>query len=263
GLTEQNLQGKLVEVKDDLAKFAVTGTAAGIELGALVKLTIETTGHFDLKKKRLTWLEWKQKDEREQGPASPAGRVEVKTTVERSAVDTPETLSDVALVSVPQGSDEPPAHMTQVQLVEPKGRYDLTHGREWTLVGQTEEHTILRLMERGDFVAQVTITPWQSAEKGKHMDPEKFRDTMAGTPGWEMEKELQAGEVPAEGGRWIYRVSALGQLDGASVMQNFYLVAGPNGEQVVLVFTLTAKQAERLGSRDLALAGSIDFPKKK
>jgi len=112
-------------------------------------------------------------------------------------------------------------------------------------------------------VAQATITPWQPADRGKHLDPEKFKELMERTPGWEMEKELQAGEVPAEGGRWIYRISALGQLDGSSVMQNFYLIAGPNGEQVVLVFTMTPKQAERLGSRDLSLAGSIDFPKKR
>ena len=54
-----------------------------------------------------------------------------------------------------------------------------------------------------------------------------------------------------------------GKLEGANVVQNFYLIASPNGEQVVLVFTMTPKQAERLGSRDLSLAGSLDFPKKK
>jgi hypothetical protein len=263
GLTEQNLVGKLVEAKGDAAKITIGGSASGIDLGAMVKSTIEATCQFDLKSKRLTHVEWKQTDEREQGPASPASTLQVTTTVQRALIETPESLSDVALVSVPEGNAEPPAHVTQVQLTDPKGRFDLTHSREWTLVGQTEEHVVLRLMERGDFVAQATITPWQPDDKGKHMDPGKFREMMAQTPGWEMDKELQVGEVPAEGGRWIYRVSALGQLDGSNVMQNFYLIAGPNGEQVVVVFTMTPKQAERLGSRDLSLVGSIDFPKKK
>jgi hypothetical protein len=84
------------------------------------------------------------------------------------------------------------------------------------------------------------------------------------TPGWEPEKELQAGEVPGGGeGRWVYRVSLLGKADGVAVLQNFYLVAGPNGDQVVVAVTLAPKKAEQLGSRDLALAGSIDFPTKK
>lgn len=263
GLTEHELTGKLVAVKDNVATIAVTGTASGIELGAMVKLTIDTTCHFDLNAKRLTRVQWKQKDEREQGPASPASTVEVTTTVQRAAVAVPETLSDVALVSVPEGVKDPEAYLTQVHYTDAKSRFDLVHSRDWILVGQTEDHVVMRLMDRGDFVAQVTISPWESADKGKHMDPDKFRELMAKTPGWEMEKELQVGEVPSEGGRWVYRISAQGQLDGSAVMQNFYLIAGPNGEQVVLVFTMTPKQAERLGSRDLSLAGSVDFPKKK
>jgi hypothetical protein len=263
GLTEHSLQGTLIELTEDAARFTVAGTASGIDLGAMVKSTIDATCCFDRKTKRLTRVEWKQKDERDQGPASPASTVDVTSTMQRSLIDAPDTLSDVALVSVPDGSAEPPAHMTQVQLTDPKSRFDLTHAREWTLVGQTDEHVILRLMERGDFVAQATITPWESADKGKHMDPEKFRDMMAKTPGWEMEKEVQVGEVSSDGGRWMYRVSATGQLDGSNVLQNFYLIAGSEGEQVVIVFTLSPKQADRLGSRDLSLAGSIEFPKKK
>ncbi|HZT78790.1 MAG TPA: hypothetical protein VFA26_01100, partial [Gemmataceae bacterium] len=157
------------------------------------------------------------------------------------------------------GLEKPPQSMTDLSYADPKDRFVLVHGREWQLVGQTEEHTVLRLMERGDFVAQVTITPWDKAEKGKHLTPEQFKEAMAKTPGWEVEKEVQAGEVPADGGKWAYRLSALGKLDDVPVMQNFYLIAGPNGDQVVLVFTMAPKQADRLGSRDLALAGSIEF----
>ena len=128
--------------------------------------------------------------------------------------------------------------------------FELVHGREWQPVGRTDDHFVLRLMERGDFVAQVTITPWTKAEPGKHMAPEAFAEEMGHTPGWNMDRELQASDVRADEGRWIYRISALGTLDGAHVMKNFYLVAGPGGEQVVLVFTMTPKQADRLGSRE-------------
>jgi hypothetical protein len=117
----------------------------------------------------------------------------------------------------------------------------------------------MRFIDRGDFVAQVTITPWSKAEKGKHLSADAFRDAMNATPGWEVEKELQAAEVPSDGGRWIYRISALGQLDGSKVMQVFYLVAGPDGEQVVLMFTLTEKQVDRLGTRDLSMAANVEF----
>jgi hypothetical protein len=262
GMTDQTLVCKLEEVKEQTARVSVTGAATGIDLGALVKLTVDASYIYDLNGKRLTRLEWKQKEERDQGPASPAMTASATTTLTRTAIDQPETLSDVALVSVPDGF-EPPVPLTQLEYHDAKAGYAMTYGRDWQIVSQTEEHLVLRLIERGDFVAQATISPWTSADKGKHLSPDEFREAMSETPGWEAEQELQAGEVAADGGRWIYRISALGQLDGNKVLQNFYLVAGPDGQQIVLAFTLTPKQADRLGTRDLSLAGSIDFVSNK
>lgn len=259
GLTEQTLTCKLESVNDGLAVFSVTGTANGIDMGALAKLTIEARGQFDLKNKRLVQLEWVQKDEREAGPVSPATTVETRTSVKRQPIEPPSELSDAALVSVPD--KEPKPSQTQLEHRDPKGRFELNYAREWQIVSQNESRLIMRLMERGDFIAQVTVTPWDSAEKGKQMTMEEFRETMNSTPGWNFEKELQAGEVPLQAeGRKILRLSMLGTLDGVSVMQNFYLVATAEGQQIVVAFTLTPKQADKLGARDLSFVTSMEVP---
>jgi hypothetical protein len=263
GLTEQGLTCKLEEVTGKVARVSVSGPANGIELGALVKLKIAATYRFDLEAKRLTWLEWKQTDDRDQGPASPALTATSTTTLTRQPIQRPDALSDVALVSVP-ADGKVPETLLYVEYRHPKGKFELNHVREWQMVGEPDGRLVLRLMDRGDFVAQATITPWKPAEKGKHLSPDEFKEVIANTPGWEPEKELQAGEVPGGGeGRWIYRVSLLGKADGVAVLQNFYLLAGPNGDQVVVAVTLTPKKAEQLGSRDLSLVGSIELPAEK
>ena len=123
---------------------------------------------------------------------------------------------------------------------------------------------MLRLLERGDFLGQATLTPWTPAEKGKHLSPEDFKTAMNSTPGWEPERELQAGEVPSDKeGRWTYRLSVTGKMDGVDVLQNFYLIAGPDGEQVVVLFAMTPKQADKLGVRDLAFVGGLEVPAAK
>ncbi|MBV9123010.1 MAG: hypothetical protein JO112_06620 [Planctomycetes bacterium] len=254
----QNLVCKLEEVKDNVARVSLTGQATGIDLGAQAKLTINALYRFDLSSHHLTSLEWKQKDERDQGPASPATTVETSTTLSRAAVDQPNALSDIALVPVPDG--DPPATMLQLQYHDAQGRFDLIYAREWQMVAQTAEHLVLRLLDQGEFVAQVTITPYPKAQPGTHLKPEAFQEAMANTPGWEQGEVLQYGEVPSEPGRWIYRLSALGRMDGMKLLQNFYLVAGPGGDQVVLAFTMNQTQADKLGTRDLTLVGSIDFP---
>lgn len=259
GLTSQELTCKLDGVQDNVATVSVNGSASGIDLGAAVKLTVEANVRFDLAKKRLVELVWKQRDEREQGPASPAATMEATTTLTRAATEQPAALSDVALVPVPDG-EEPPTTMTGLSHRDTKGRYEMVHAREWRTVTQTDDHLVMRLLDRGDFVAQVTVTPWRKADPGKHLTGEVFKQAMAESAGWEPEEELQAGEVPLDGGLWCYRIAVVGKLDGLRVTQNFYVVAGPQGDQVVLTFTMTPNQVAKLGTRDLALAAGIQLP---
>ncbi len=257
GLTTQDLTCKLEAVQDNVATVSVTGSASGIETGALVKLTIQSNYRFDIGSHYLTRLEWKLKDERDQGPASPALTVETTTTLTRTTIEEPKELSDIALVKVPDG--EPAAALLHLHYRDPQERFDLIHSRDWHLVGQTDDHIILRLLDRGDFVAQATITPWTRAKPGEHLSAEAFEKAMAQTPFWEAEQVLQAGEVPMEGGRWVYRLSAIGLLEGNKVMQNFYLIASPSGQQIVVAFTLNQAKAEKLGTRDLSLVGSLEL----
>ena len=261
GMTEHKLTGKLDRLTASQATFSVTGTAAGVWQGAQLKTTVEATGTFDLASKRITKLVWKQKDDRDQGPVSPASSLQMTVTLTRKAIEQPGSLADVALVSVPDNFT-PPGPMTNLEYRDPKGRYALIHTRDWFLTAASAEHAILRLMDK-EWIAQVTVTPWTRAKKGEHLSAEQFKTAMHETTGWRPDRELQAGEVGSQGGKWIYRLSVLGQLNGVNVLQNFYLVAAPGGEQVVLAFTLSPKMADKLGARDLSLATSIEVPAPK
>jgi hypothetical protein len=266
GLIEQDLTGKLDWVDGDEARIRVTGSAQGISLGAMARITIAAAGTFHLKHKRLISLEWKQKDAREQGPASPATVVEATWTMSRTSIEVePKELSDFALVEarVPEGDGPPPDSFLRLLHRDARGRFQLSYDRSWQPVGETEEHLILRLMDRGDWIAQATLTRWTKAEPGKHMDPDEFKEEVADTPGWDPEEIRDDGVLRSEKGHWVYRVSALGELDGQKVLQNFYLVAGPEGDQVVVSVTLRPALAEKLGTRDLSLVNAIDFPAKK
>src|SRR5262249_5121757 len=97
GLIESDVVGKLEEVKDQTAILSFSGPASGIDSGALVKTKIEATARFDRTSKRLVRLEWKQSDERDQGPVSPASSMQTWWTLTRQPVEVPATLSDVAL----------------------------------------------------------------------------------------------------------------------------------------------------------------------
>lgn len=262
GLVEHAVKARLASIVGGMATVMVSGRATGIEVGATARVEIDATLDYDMAAGRITGARWRQKDEKEAGPASPAVSVEANITLTRKAVPTPEELADPALASVPKGF-EPSDSLLAIDYQDPRGRYELLHGRGWHMVARTNSHMVLRLMDKGDFIAQATLSQWTTAENGKPMDAAAFKEAMNRTPGWEPGRELQAGQVPSGDKRHIHRLSVLGKMEGVEVMQNFHLVAWPDGKQMVVTVTASPKEAQRLGSHDLSLVGSLDIPNPK
>jgi hypothetical protein len=260
GVIKNSLTGKLTAVKDGVATFTVEGTAEGIETGAKVKLDVTATGTFDVSTGRVTALTWKQKDEREQGAANPASQVEVELGLKREAFP-PELkkLDDKALAKFADG--DIPAKFTDLRHAEPKGRYQITHARDWHVTGQTDSHLVLRLIDKGEFVAQATVSEWRKVAAGKHTPVDEFKKAVADAPGWSPGKTLSEGELPAGEGRWLYRMTVEGKIDDQPVVQSFYLLAGPRGDQVVVTVVMKQDKVRAVGTRDQSLVTAIEFKK--
>ncbi len=260
GLTEQDLTCKLESVTGNVAYVTFSGTASGIDLGASVKLAVRGNYRFDLTARRLSQFQWEQKEERDQGPASPGSQGTVTFGVTRAEVAAVPGLSDIALAIAPLDQDPPPARVTQLEHRDPNGRYDLTLARDWHLVANDGPYLILRLMNRGEFVAQATLRPWPKAEPGKHLSADEFKAAMQAALNWQQEKELSAEELKADTkGYWIYRLCSQGQLNDLEVLQYFYLVAAPTGRQLLVTFTVTPSQASKLDSRDQELVRGLSI----
>jgi hypothetical protein len=261
GLTEHDLTCKLEEVKDKHARVSIAGSAGGIGQGAQVKLLVTGYYDFDLEAKRLVALEWKQSDERQQGPVSPALSADVVIRLTRTPIPEPSELSKFTIDQL-QSYETPPANLTNIAFREAKGRYALQHGRDWHVVSPAEgEQLVLRLMDRGKFVAQATITPWKKA--GPALTLDEFADLMAKTPGWQQGEVTEQGKLSgAPSGMTLYRVTAPGALDGLKCVQSFYLLIGAQGEQVIVTFSMKPEQVENLRERDLEMVRSFTFEDK-
>jgi hypothetical protein len=122
---------------------------------------------------------------------------------------------------------------------------------------------VLRLIVAGEPSAQATVSVWKKADKGGHSTASEFRELIGKIPGWEPGDTATEGEVPAAEGRWVYRWSAKGKQDGSAVVQTFYLIAGPNGEQVTIGILSDEAKAAKLAEREAELLGGVTFPEKK
>jgi hypothetical protein len=258
-LIQQDLVAKFIEVKDGMAILSFEGKANGVEGGAMVNVEVTAQAKFDLLKHRVVQLDWKQKEIRDQGPISPAMELVITTTAKRALLDKePAELNSTALVSVPS-EEVPPGLLMQLSHKDARSRYQFLYSRDWRIVGQTDSHLVLRLLDRGDLVAQANITWLTKTDDGKHLTPEEFKQMIGRLPGWELEEVVDASEVPGDPNRYLYRVMARGNLDGVAVAQVFYLLAGPKGDQLAITFTMKPSNLTRVGTKDLSLVTSIDF----
>ncbi|HXD87019.1 MAG TPA: hypothetical protein VN641_11025 [Urbifossiella sp.] len=255
-LIKNSLTGKLTDVKDGVATFAITGSMEGIENGAKVTLTIDAVGRFQVATGRIVALTWKQTDDREQGPASPASKLEAVVVLQREKLaEEPKELA-----AAPIG--EPSARQTMLHFADSKGRYRFEYPRQWHITGQTDDHLVLRLLDRGEFVAQATITAWKKAEAGQHATVEEFKKAVSESPGWVPERVLEDAEVPLGGGRWLYRLSAEGKMAEQPAVQAFHMLAGPRGDQVAVTIAMKPEKVKALGARGLDLIKAIEFDAK-
>ncbi len=261
GVVKAGLVGTLTAATDATATFTVAGAAEGLEGGALAKVRVTATATFDRKANRLVGLEWKQTDERAQGPASPAADVTATVTLKRTPLAAePKALAE-GRAKVP-ADDKPTPVMTALRYADDKGRYSFVYDRAWHVVGRTDSHLVLRLLDKGEFVAQATVTAWKKAAPGGHVSADEFKAVLGQLPGWEPAGTTADGLVPTDAGRWLYRVGMQGKQDGLAVAQTFYALAGPNGDQVLVTVLARPEAAGKVGVRDVALVNAIEFAAK-
>ena len=261
GVTEQNLEGKLESLKDNLALVKITGKANGINLGAQVEMDITARLEFDTKLQRIVALEWKEADKRQQGPITPALIADVTIKLTRTPIEEPEQLNNFALVKIPTTAT-PPIELTNIHFQDTKKRFEMKHARDWHVTSPEDSpQLVMRNIERGDFIGQVTFTAWKKTDPKNVMSLEKFAEDMSKMPGWTEDKEISREKLKdtPKGQHIVYRVAASGELDGVRTIQYYFLIVSPQGEQLIATFSIVPQQVPRLASRDLELVREIAF----
>ncbi|MBI3821898.1 MAG: hypothetical protein HY289_04365 [Planctomycetes bacterium] len=262
GVTSQSLEGTLETVKDDIALGKIVGKVQGINLGAEVVMQINARFAFDVKAQRITTVEWKESDVRQQGPITPALTAEVTINLTRTPIAEPESLNKLALLKVPTTAT-PPSELTGIVHQDAKKRFSLKYARDWHVTSPEDSpQLVMRHLERGDFIAQVTVTAWKKVDPKNVITLKDFAEEMAKTPGWAEDKEIERKQVTeiAKGHHAVYRVAATGELDGVRTVQYFYLVVGAQGDQLLVTFSVVPQHIARIGVRDLELVREIVFP---
>ena len=237
--------------------FVLQGMIEGSVLGGAGTISCDGFFTFDRKSSLIDRLEVNRAEKRQAGPVEAGLDVKSTLSVIRRRVPLPPELGDAALANVsldtsPAASASPArGRRRQVHLA---ARPALAH-----LLGRPQADSLETDREwTGDRPVQPGKGP--SAGKGRHQDLNQFRDDIRGSLKEKFVQFLGAGEVdgnPAGGFR--YKVGVQGREGDLAVLWNYYLIANPEGDQLLATFTLAAQNVKDFGDQDLEMIGSLEW----
>lgn len=254
-LASNTLQATLESVDDKSARIELRGVIRGAALGAEGTINARGSFTFDRKNSWIDSLKLERSETRKPG-AVEAG-LDIKSTliVDRRPAQPGAELSNKALEDVPAGSD--PSH-ERLLLVSVDRKYSLVHDRDWHLYWDDRRLTVLKRLDRGEVVAQCNLMTGPNAGKGRHQDLGQFRDDIRRALGTRFSQFLGEGEVDGDpAGGFRYKVGVQGRQGDAGVVWDYFLVANPNGDQLLVTFTMAAEQAKAFKDQDKQLIGSL------
>jgi hypothetical protein len=256
-LKSSTLEATLKELDDKEAQIQIRGEVQGSARGGAGTITCKGTAHFDRMEGLVDRLEVNRIENRQAGPVE-AG-LEVKSTLKilRRPARLASELSDEAMAKVPL---ETSPQRQLLQLISPDGKYNVLHDRQWHTYWDDPKLIVLKRMEKGKVIAQCNLTAGPPAGKGKHQDLDQFRDDVRRALGQRFVQFLGAGEVDGDpAGGFRYKLAVQGREGDLGVLWYYYLLASPEGDQVLATFTLAEEDAKTFGQQDLEIIGSLQW----
>jgi hypothetical protein len=250
-------ESTLAAVEGQLAKLTIAGAAQGAVGGIVADLEFRGKYEVNLASHRVIWLALLIKDKRPIGHVNPGMDVVAKILVERSVL-TADSAPELATSNKTLSAPDPQPQL----LFEPAGGgYSLTYDRRWFVTTADRELAVLRLLDRGELLAQCNISPLPAMRNSvaKSISLEDFQAHVKDALGKRFGQFVQASQIEAKDGQegQVYRVVVQGEQAGLSLRWIYYLVLGSQNERLSLAFTMEEKLVDRFGDADRELVAGL------
>jgi len=255
-VNQQTIECKLDSVKDGLAIVSLEGTVTGAVGGVSSDLEVKGKLNFDLKKRAVTWLTLAIQEKRAIGHAQPGFEVVTRLRMVAAPCAAVPEVSNQALKELPTTAE---GGQTLIELTSDKAGLQLVHDRRWGVMLERHDATILRLVDRGDLIAQCNISRLPAFTKGEALTLEGFQNDVKQALGKNFGEVVEAAQEAGEGGLVVQRITVSGTAGELPIQWTYYHLSDDKGHRASLVFTIEGKLVERFAQIDRELVSGFRF----
>jgi hypothetical protein len=250
------VEAKLTAMSDADARGEMAGTIEGRVDGVKTKVTLSAKFTFDRVRGRISWLAMSLNEERAAGSISPGVEATSRLQLRIDPLDesAPLAANQLAGVSLEAGP-------TSMMLFHRSaaGHFTLAHDRRWHVVTDIEHVTVMRMIEDGELIAQVNVTPLARQQSGKAITLEAFQADVGKVLGQSLAGIVKAGEKMSDQDYRVCRVEAMGKVNDLDIQWIYYHVTDKEGRGAAFAFTLDSKLAERFAGEEESLVASLQL----
>lgn len=255
-VTQQAVVCTLSGVEQRTATIEIKGDVDGAVCGVPAKVTLHAKCNYDLAQKAVTWFAAVIKEQRDIGQAEPGLDVVARLRMSLSPVERSEHLTETQLAGVALDA-RPGTDLLAFQAE--RSHFRLLHDRRWRAVLDRHDVCVLRLVDRGDLIAQCNISELPDQEAGKQITLEEFQADIQRGIGKNFGQFLEAHQSTRDDGRRVLRVVVSGMASEVPIQWVYYQLSDATGRRAALAFTLEAKLVERFAENDRTLAETVEF----
>lgn len=255
-VSANDVSSKLIAVDAEAARVEFQGSVQGALGGVATEFEVTGRYKFDLKTKQVSWLAALLKEKRAIGHVEPGVTATTRVQMLVAPTAEPEELVAANLRDLPL---EPQPELTRLAYSSTPGKFRLEHDRRWHVMSDAREVLALRMVDRGELVAQCNVRPIELPDPEKRPTLSQFQADVRRSLDAHFRQFAQVGETQNSLGQTIFRAEAVGTVEGLEIHWIYYLVCDPSGRQVVLAFTVEEPMIERMGQGDLEIVGTVRF----
>jgi hypothetical protein len=256
-VSQTDVASTLKEIDATAARVEFSGTVVGAIDGISTTIGLKGRYKFDRQLGRITWLAMLIEEKRSIGHVAPGADVvaRLQMTVSPAVGDLKE-LGDESLTHLDAafaGANEMLEHSTGDK------QFRFLYDRRWHVIDETNEAVALRLVDRGDLVAQCNVSHLQDVEPAKLPTLEQFQDDIRKSLDKNFGRFVHASEKRTTDGLLVYRTVIEGSASDLPILWNYYHVADSLGHHAVYAFTLEQNLTERLADMDEVMIATSTF----
>ena len=246
----------LTSVQNGGAIMELAGQISGAINGVSTEIELKGKYRFNQPAGRVDWAAFLIREKRSIGHVGPGLEVVARLQTLITPGASSDKLSDAALRGLPL---EPKPELTQLVQKSADGQWQFTYDRRWYITTDTKEQLVMRMVDRGELVAQCNIASLAKVPQDKLATLPQFQQDIQKALGENFGRFIKAAQNNTESHYRVYRVEAQGEVEKLPIEWIYRLVADEQGRQVTLVFTVESELMDEFGQADEPLVQSLRF----